>query len=47
MGRHFKDAKTLSLQATADFVRTNVGKILLGIPMDPPPKAEGPPGREQ
>ncbi len=43
MGRYFRDAKTLSLQPTADFVRTNVGKILLGIPMGPPPKAGGPP----
>jgi len=45
VGRYFRDAKTLSLQPTSDFVRANVGKMLLGIPMGPPPKAEGPPGK--
>ena len=43
VGRYFRDAKTLSLQPSSDFVRANVGKILLGIPMGPPPKAGGPP----
>ena len=43
VGRYFRDAKTLSLQKTFDFVKTMVGKMLLGIPMGPPPGAGGPP----
>jgi butyryl-CoA dehydrogenase len=42
VGRYFRDAKTLSLQKTSDFVRSQVGKMLLGIPMGPPPGAGGP-----
>ncbi len=41
--RYFRDAKTLSLHPSADFLRLNSGKILLGIPMGPPPGAGGPP----
>ena len=42
--RYFRDAKTLSLAPpTADFMRTAAGKMLLGIPMGPPPGAGGPP----
>jgi len=44
VGRYFRDAKTLSLQKTFEFVKTMVGKMLLGIPMGPPPGAGGPPG---
>ena len=43
VGRYFRDAKTLSLQKTFDYVKTVVGKMLLGIPMGPPPGAGGPP----
>ena len=43
VGRYFRDAKTLSLQKTFDFVKTMIGKMLLGIPMGPPPGAGGPP----
>ena len=41
--RYFRDAKTLSLHPSADFLRLNCGKMLLGIPMGPPPGAGGPP----
>jgi butyryl-CoA dehydrogenase len=41
--RYLRDAKTLSLQKTADYVRATVGKMLLGVPMGPPPGAGGPP----
>ena len=42
--RYFRDAKTLSLvPPTADFMRAAAGKMLLGIPMGPPPGAGGPP----
>ena len=40
--RYFRDAKTLSLHPSSDFVRINVGKMLLGIAPGPPPKAGGP-----
>ena len=43
VGRYFRDAKTLSLHPTPDFLRLNSGKMLLGIPMGPPPGAGGPP----
>jgi len=43
VGRYFRDAKTLSLQKTFDFVKTMIGKMLLGIPMGPPPDAGGQP----
>ena len=43
VGRYFRDAKTLSLQKTSDFVRATVGKMLLGVPLGPPPGAGGPP----
>jgi butyryl-CoA dehydrogenase len=43
VGRYFRDAKTLSLQKTFDYVKTMIGKMLLGIPMGPPPGAGGPP----
>ncbi len=43
VGRYFRDAKTLSLQKTFEFVKTMIGKMLLGIPMGPPPGAGGPP----
>jgi butyryl-CoA dehydrogenase len=43
VGRYFRDAKTLSLQKTFDYVKTMIGKMLLGIPMGPPPGASGPP----
>jgi alkylation response protein AidB-like acyl-CoA dehydrogenase len=41
--RYFRDAKTLSLHPSADFLKLNSGKMLLGIPMGPPPGAGGPP----
>lgn len=40
--RYFRDAKTLSLQKTCDYVRAGAGKMLLDIPLGPPPKARGP-----
>ena len=43
VGRYFRDAKALSLQKTSEYVRTMAGKMLLGIPMGPPPGAGGPP----
>jgi len=43
VGRYFRDAKTLSLNPASDFLRLVAGKILLGIPMVPPPGAGGPP----
>jgi butyryl-CoA dehydrogenase len=43
VGRYFRDAKALSLQKTFDYVKTMIGKMLLGIPMGPPPGAGGPP----
>lgn len=42
--RYFRDAKTLSLNPASDFLRLAAGKILLGIPLGPPPKTGGPPG---
>jgi len=44
VGRYFRDAKTLSLQKTSEHLRATAGKMLLGIPMGPPPGAGGPPG---
>lgn len=44
VGRYFRDAKTISLQKTSEFVRSQVGKMLLGVPMGPPPGAGGPQG---
>ncbi len=44
VGRYFRDAKTLSLQKTSEYVRTMAGKMLLGIPTAPPLGAGGPPG---
>ena len=41
--RYFRDAKTLSLVPASDFLRLTAGKMLLGIPLGPPPKAGGPP----
>ena len=42
--RYFRDAQTFSLvPPAADFIRAAAGKMLLGIPMGPPPGAEGPP----
>ena len=41
--RYFRDAKTLSLNPASDFLRLTAGKILLGIPLAPPPGASGPP----
>ena len=35
--RYFRDAKTISLQKTSEFVRTMVGKMILGIQPGPPP----------
>ena len=43
MERYFRDAKTLALQPTPDYVRINLGKMLLGVPMGAPPKGSGPP----
>jgi len=44
--RYFRDAKTLSLAPPAiDAIRVTAGKMLLGIPMGPPPGAGGPPRR--
>lgn len=43
VGRYFRDAKTLSLHPASDFLRLTAGKMLLGIPMGPPPGAGGPP----
>jgi alkylation response protein AidB-like acyl-CoA dehydrogenase len=43
VGRYFRDAKTLSLQKSSDYVRLQAGKMLLGVPLGPPPKAGGPP----
>jgi alkylation response protein AidB-like acyl-CoA dehydrogenase len=43
VGLYFRDAKTLSLQKTSEYVRTMAGKMLLGIPTGPPPGAGGPP----
>jgi len=42
--RYFRDARTLSLHPATDFLRLAAGKMLLGIPLGPPPKAGGPPG---
>lgn len=36
VGRFYRDAKTISLQKTSDFVRSQIGKMLLGVPMGPP-----------
>lgn len=42
--RYFRDAKTLSMvPPTTDFMRASAGKMLLGIPLAPPPGAGGPP----
>jgi acyl-CoA dehydrogenase len=42
--RYFRDAKTFSLvPPTADFTRAMAGKIVLDVPLGPPPKAGGPP----
>jgi alkylation response protein AidB-like acyl-CoA dehydrogenase len=41
--RYFRDAKVLSSHPATDFVRLNAGKMLLGIPLGPPPGAGGPP----
>ncbi len=41
--RYFRDAKVLSLHPASDFLRLTAGKILLGIPLGPPPGAGGPP----
>ncbi len=35
--RYFRDAKTLSLYPTSEFLRLTAGKMLLGIPLGPPP----------
>jgi len=43
VGRYFRDAKTLCLHPASDFLRLTAGKMLLGIPMGPPPGAGGPP----
>jgi butyryl-CoA dehydrogenase len=43
VGRYFRDAKTLSLQKTSEHLRATAGKMLLGIPMGPPPGTGGPP----
>lgn len=43
VGRYFRDAKTLSLHPAPDSLRLTAGKMLLGIPMGPPPGAGGPP----
>jgi len=43
VGRYFRDAKTLSLQKTSEFVRSQIGKMILGVPMGPPPGSK-PPG---
>jgi len=41
--RYFRDAKTLSLAPPAiDAIRVMAGKMLLGVPMGPPPGAGGP-----
>jgi len=41
--RYFRDAKVLSSHPATDFLRLNAGKMLLGIPLGPPPGAGGPP----
>jgi len=41
--RYFRDAKVLSSHPSTDFLRLNAGKMLLGIPLGPPPGAGGPP----
>lgn len=42
--RYFRDAKTFSLAPpVAAFIRAAAGKMLLGIPLGPPPGAGGPP----
>lgn len=42
--RYFRDAKTLSMvPPTTDFMRVFAGRMLLGIPLGPPPGAGGPP----
>lgn len=43
LGRYFRDAKTLSLHPSPDFLTLLAGKMLLGIPMGPPPGPGGPP----
>ena len=43
VGRYFRDAKTLSLHPASDFLRLIAGKMLLGVPMGPPPGPGGPP----
>ncbi|MFW9943269.1 MAG: acyl-CoA dehydrogenase family protein [Candidatus Thorarchaeota archaeon] len=43
VGRYFRDAKTLSLQKSADHVKLMAGKMLLDIPLGPPPKISVPP----
>ncbi len=42
VGRYFRDAKTLSLQKSSDHVKLMSGKMLLGVPLGPPPKAGDP-----
>ncbi|RLC84507.1 MAG: acyl-CoA dehydrogenase [Chloroflexi bacterium] len=43
VGRYFRDAKTLSLAPPAiDAIRVMAGKMLLGVPMGPPPGVGGP-----
>lgn len=43
VGRYFRDAKTFSLVPPAiDFIRAQTGKMLLDVPLAPPPKAGGP-----
>lgn len=39
--RYFRDAKTLSLQKSSDHVKLMAGKMLLDVPLGPPPKAVG------
>jgi butyryl-CoA dehydrogenase len=41
--RYFRDARVLSSHPATDFLRLNAGKMLLGIPLGPPPGAGGPP----
>jgi alkylation response protein AidB-like acyl-CoA dehydrogenase len=41
--RYFRDAKVLSSHPATDFLRLNAGKMLLDIPLGPPPGAGGPP----
>jgi butyryl-CoA dehydrogenase len=43
VGRYFRDAKTMSLQKSSDYVKIIAGKMILDVPLGPPPKADGPP----